>query len=87
MIGYYPALPSIVLLATTFGIFQLWQARSNTAPSGSPPSRYAEIVGLRAFLAINVAVSHLLRTRLRGAVLARRGHDRRTTYREWPPEG
>jgi len=62
MIGYYPALTSIVLLTTTFGIFQLWQARSNAASASSPLARHAAINGLRAFLAINVAVSHLLRT-------------------------
>ncbi|WP_341316251.1 acyltransferase [Paraburkholderia sp. IMGN_8] len=62
MIGYSPALISITLLTTTFGIFQLWQARPNAAPASSPLARNAEINGLRAFLAINVAVSHLLRT-------------------------
>ncbi|WP_165847947.1 acyltransferase family protein [Paraburkholderia lacunae] len=62
MIGYSSALPSILLLATTFGIFQLWQGRSNAASASSPPARNAAINGMRAFLAINVAVSHLLRT-------------------------
>ena len=52
MIGYYAAWQSIVLLATTFGIFHLWQARSNAASASSPLARHGAINGLRVFLAI-----------------------------------